>query len=604
MKAYLQGQIVRHPIRESHRRAARIGLALAVMVGAWGCSASGDPGTDSTTHFWMSCEDDSECGGGTCICGRCTRACEANSECALDDARCVRLAEVLACEVNVRVCVPVDSSEEKQMDDQADASLSDETGSSAPDGQDASASRGGAPSGVGDVDASLELPSAPATSVAIETDVGIESSSVTAPTPTSTSTNDVAPTNAVVPTTNSDPDPSISSASTDDTGLDVSPDMAQAYLAAPWWVWEAPQVLSATGCELSSSAETESVCEAQWSCAERDYDVHCDFSDRWSCSCRRSDLLGLTNFFSYDVWSVSGQAACQAAFDACTDPDAEHCLSSYVRVDPDSSCQWETNCSVLAGEDGLAITRGPLNGYCSDQDGYAFCSCPGSNSDRSFIVQGAEGEELCTLARASCESDQTPTTWHLGECQPLVEIDTTDICWLRRDCPASAPLSTQVTALAATRSNARCVTNDDDSVTCECDNELGGLRWTNFSGEVSLATCESALDVCERVADIEFTGEPVCGGTTGTDYPTGCSRDQGCSQSGTVDGQEFTFETSVSLDCGQTISGDWMCDCQAGPNYLRYRGVWPEDEASVCEQGFAACRAELTTAMPPVPTPP
>lgn len=579
-----------------------MGLALAMMVCALGCSASGDPGTDSTTHFWMSCESDSQCGNGTCICGRCTRECDANSECSVDEARCVRLAEVLACEENVRVCAPAGMSEEKQTVDQADASLSDETVFSAPD---ASTSLGSAASGVASsVDASLELPSAPGTSEATETDVGSESSSVTALTPTSTSTNDVAPTNESSPTTNSAPERSIGSASTDDTGLHVSPEMDQAYLAAPWWMWEKQQVETATGCELSGSAETESVCEAQWSCAERDYDVHCDFSDRWSCSCSRSDMPGLTNSFGYDVWAESGQAACQAAFDACTAPDAEHCVDSYVNVDPDSSCQWQTNCSVFTAEDGPLITRGTLNGYCREQDDYAFCSCPGSNSERSVIVQGAEGEDQCTLARASCEADETPTTWHLGECQPLVEIDTSKICWLRRDCPASAPLSTQVTALAASRFNARCVTNDDGSVTCECDNEFGGLRWTNFSGEVSLATCERAFDVCERVADIEFSGEPDCGGTTGTDYGTDCSRDQWCTQSGTVDGQEFTFETSISLGCGQTISGDWACDCQAGPNYRPYRGVWPEGEANACEQGFAACRAELTTAMPPVPTPP
>lgn len=100
-----------------------MGLALAMMVCALGCSASGDPGTDSTTHFWMSCESDSQCGNGTCICGRCTRECDANSECSVDEARCVRLAEVLACEENVRVCAPAGMSEEKQTVDQADASL-------------------------------------------------------------------------------------------------------------------------------------------------------------------------------------------------------------------------------------------------------------------------------------------------------------------------------------------------------------------------------------------------------------------------------------------------------------------------------------------------
>lgn len=619
MKVYQPRQWISNPVRDAYRRTVRLGLVFVLMtVGVCGCNANGDPGTDSTTHFWKDCTSDSQCSNGACVCGRCSRECEADAECSTFDARCVGIAEVLACEVNVRACVPTDSIARMHPTDLADASVSDEFVTQAPDGADASSALESVASGLSSIDASLEVPRGPVTSDATETATGTESPRGGAPVTTGVPTSET----ALGPGRESANEPaSSSSAATDaakdsnrtltptddhqDMGLDVSPEMAQAYLAAPWWEWEPPpQVLAATSCALSSSSVVGYVVTSEWSCAERNYSVQCtDLGDHWSCICIPSGELPQPE---YDVSGSSGQAACQAAFDACTNPDAEQCSTAVNKVDPAASCEWESTC-VLAGDEGTpSVRRRPTRkGACFEHDNYAFCSCEGPNLIHTYIVRGAVADESCTLARASCESDQAPTKWTVGECQHAVDTDTPNRCTMRRECPASSTLSDQVTALTATTTYAGCSPNGDGSITCGCGHETGGLSWTYASDdEVSVATCMSVFGMCDRVAEIEFSGEPDCRGTTGIDYPSACSREQRCSQSGTVDGQQFAFETPITFACEQTDSGDWTCSCEAGQKDVRDIAISPDGETSVCEQGFSICRAELTFVMPPVPTPP
>jgi hypothetical protein len=85
---------------------AAFGLAWLFACGA----RSEDPGTDSTTQFWMDCDEDRECANSSCICGHCSTFCNDQNEC---DAfargtLCVPSSSIARCELGTaqNICAP------------------------------------------------------------------------------------------------------------------------------------------------------------------------------------------------------------------------------------------------------------------------------------------------------------------------------------------------------------------------------------------------------------------------------------------------------------------------------------------------------------------
>ncbi len=73
----------------SHLCAGFFGAILPLLIPA--CASRSLENSGSSTHFLRECDDSSTCGGGlSCICGRCTDACDEDAECTgLDsDAMC------------------------------------------------------------------------------------------------------------------------------------------------------------------------------------------------------------------------------------------------------------------------------------------------------------------------------------------------------------------------------------------------------------------------------------------------------------------------------------------------------------------------------------
>jgi hypothetical protein len=65
----------------ARRLRALVTLPLFVAVLGGGCATRESRGTDSNTNFLKPCTGDDECGGLTCLCGQCSRTCEANANC-------------------------------------------------------------------------------------------------------------------------------------------------------------------------------------------------------------------------------------------------------------------------------------------------------------------------------------------------------------------------------------------------------------------------------------------------------------------------------------------------------------------------------------------
>lgn len=132
------------------RRCSLALILAATVLADLACGSKVDRGTDGSTHFWMTCSTDAECGSaGECICGHCTTECTRDAQCSDPAARCEVASSRLDCSVDESICVPDEQSPTNARDasvDAADASVEVTIGS------------------LDDSDASVEATSGPATS--------------------------------------------------------------------------------------------------------------------------------------------------------------------------------------------------------------------------------------------------------------------------------------------------------------------------------------------------------------------------------------------------------------------------------------------------------
>lgn len=100
--------------RVSHERPLVRGLfglvALCCALLA-ACGSQGDPGGDSSTHFWRECNADEQCGSDyRCLCGHCSIACNRAADCTRVDAVCVSAEAELACPLAGNLCAVGEAS--------------------------------------------------------------------------------------------------------------------------------------------------------------------------------------------------------------------------------------------------------------------------------------------------------------------------------------------------------------------------------------------------------------------------------------------------------------------------------------------------------------
>lgn len=576
------------------------GLGLLLLIGVWGCGANVDPGSDSTTHFWRTCAADAECGrGGSCICGRCSLECEFDEQCLAYDARCVPATQALACDMNVHACAPTGLLVVTPAIDVGDASLP-EAVSHVSDDPERSTGATTNDAVTSEPDGIPQLNPAPATTESQgATDSSAAPSSVAADTVASSVVADTAP----VPAPGFDKSPPTG----DYEYEDVSPDLLSAQSVSPWWTWETPHALSASYCSLRRSSLSEDECVAEWACAERDYSVSCkgDGGSSWDCGCYPA---GVTGFLDYKVLDQPLDAACQAAFIACTNtnPEVRVAIFSSGAEQSAHSCEWQTECEVARKSGIPEVDRlYPRTGSCVDQDGYTFCTCEGANLDRAYVVRGVTGTDACPLVQASCDSDRSPTAWEQLECQTTVVTDTPGVCEVRSDCATRGWLSAEVTALTAFTRSTQCAVDEYGRTACHCTSDAGGLNWSSLAGEVDAATCDSGLDMCERATGIEFVEPPDCGEVRSTDYVQSCAREQRCVRPGSFEGQMFTFDTLISTFCSWGSFDEWQCVCVAGETQLgKVQVTSGVDVTTACDEAHAVCQGALSFVAEPAPTPP
>lgn len=94
--------------RVSHERPLVSGLLGLVALGCAllaACGSQGDPGGDSSTHFWRECSADEHCSSDyQCLCGHCSIACNRATDCTGVGAVCVSAETELACPLAGNLC--------------------------------------------------------------------------------------------------------------------------------------------------------------------------------------------------------------------------------------------------------------------------------------------------------------------------------------------------------------------------------------------------------------------------------------------------------------------------------------------------------------------
>lgn len=578
---------------QTQRPAAFRFLQVMLLLAMPACGANVDPGSDSTTHFWITCGTDAECDGDdSCICGRCTRHCSADAQCGARNNECVATAAALACDMDEFVCAP--TSLRADMVVEVDASIpteSDEdSGVQTSPATDQSASSASEPAPT-DAEGAAPVPQA-ADDEAASDEAAAEPNDDSVPLPP----NDDSAQPAAPVTTSEQGSPSELPISP----MIPSPLSAYASMSTAWSTWTgSPSVPS--DCVQASALNGDQLCDIEWKCGDDDYLVSCASNEPgdWECMGYWDiDLDQLRrNYVTLSLQASNGESACLTASSALMTPGADQqCVANYrspETVDEGYTCQWEEACSTQVNSATLTMA-GARSGRCLAAGDSYVCQCDGLGLNRSYIIAAPPGNGPCALARATCETDETPTTWTETDCtSDSSPLTGTESCRLERTCPITAPLSEQVLTFSQVRDEVSC--EDDGNVrSCRCEGDVGSIDWSE-APQVGAESCASDLEVCERAGDITFPAVPECSQFSNNETDSTCSSKWQCTTTGMLDGRELDFTQVAEVECeGDSENGTWLCTCAT--DYAEVVNV-VEDSLSgsnACDLEFQKCQTALS----------
>lgn len=562
-----------------------VAVALMVSIGLGACGANGDPGTDSTTHFWGTCDTNEDCGsGGDCICGRCTSACDDDDECSIGDAQCVNSSLVLECEQATQICVP-ESVLLAGAFLFADASVPGATT------HDASVLPNSDSSG-NDVEAGTTAPTSAAATHTTNERSDMPTGERTDVTATSFDGTDVTASVDDGFQTTFESTSAAGMPSNDGETTSVAPPLLTDYTTAGslWSSWRGDRLQADTGCQVVAFVAEANSCSYAVGCNEHSYQVACnEFGGLWDCGCSYPEMTSLAGLTYFGTSAADSSTACEATFQACTTPAEKYdCTVTPISTEStEYSCQWQQRCTIGVGGSDAEVSDGNYTGHCTAGDGFSLCSCEGPNWDRTYVIEEVASSQACDVARQACRTAPDPVTWEKPSCVDDVRVEG-DQCEVERSCPLVAELSSQVTALSKLRSSSWC-TLDGANQLCSCENENGRLHWVTPPGGTE--ECLSALDVCQRSSEIEFEGGPLCRSTSGMDELDACSRKERCVSSGTFDDELMTFIMDIEVGCSRSNDADdWSCSCTAGSRNVTATRNGSVNVADACSQQLSDCR--------------
>lgn len=571
-------------------------LHLMLLLAVSACGASIDPGSDSTTHFWITCSTDAECSGdNTCICGRCTEHCTSDAQCSARNVECMAATSALSCDLGELVCAPTNFRVEATVSGDVDASTPAES-----DADSGSAVSLTDDSSVGN-ETERERSEAGGASLipqGANDDTTTSTSADTAPNDDSAQ--------PAAPETNAE------QASPSETQASSLPFPLSAYasMSTAWSTWTgSPGVPS--DCRPMSTLSDDQLCQIQWTCDDNDYLVSCmaNEPDEWECLGYWDidvDLLR-TNYLTLRLQSSNSESACLAASSAYMSPRADQqCVVNYrspETVDEGYACQWEEECSTQVNSTTLTMA-GSRHGRCFAAGDDYVCQCDGVGMNRSYIIAALDDKDACALARATCETDETPTNWIEADCtSDSTPFTGNESCRLERTCPITAPVSERVSAFSLLRDEVSC--DDDGNVrACRCEGDLGSMNWSE-APQVDSESCNDALDVCERAGDITFPGVPECTAYFNDETDRTCSRKWQCRATGMLNQRELEFTEVVEVSCEDDPAGEsWLCTCNAGTSETTAVVEDSLGGSDACDQEFTQCQAKLNFLRQARPTAP
>lgn len=583
------------------RRAQWAALAFGFVF--LSCSADPGAGNDSTTHFWETCGADAECGSHEqCICGRCTKACEADDNCIGADLQCVGSLPALECDPPHKVCAPTSALKVPE-DQELDASLVDASPSASVTPETK------ADAGISTTGAVASETTAEISDVSTPVREASSQDASAAAVPMTASTDEVSSffdqSSTREPTSSPELSSEVSVGETDALAPLPTPEEKYATWGTPWWMWDGAKPEPVTGCELTRSSVDESECTARWECAEHTYDVACSkgTGDGWGCGCSYPGMPGTQGYFFSSVYTADPTTACQVGLAACTTIETEReCVNQPPEyIDDYYSCEWERLCTIVTESPDIVASDSGRGGHCIDDDGFSLCWCDGPNVSRTYVVHDAIGEAACDALHGVCDADLQPQTWQQPDCVDDVQRPG-ETCQIQRTCPLLGELPGDITALSQLRALSQCSVNQDGELECFCNTDFGELKWLE-TRPAGTERCLDALDMCQHSEDIVFDSEPVCGGAHGETKVDDCWRSIPCTTTGTYQGVELKFTTGMQLGCSQPArGGPWDCYCNAGKHssFAEFDGP---TELDVCAQYEPTCLPQVEFGLPVVDVP-
>lgn len=265
-------------------------------------------------------------------------------------------------------------------------------------------------------------------------------------------------------------------------------------------------------------------------------------------------------------------------------PDPATCEETYRSTSRDW-CELQLECNEQH-----------LYAYCSSDGSDAhYCECGGNFGYQSYQFEGLDSTDPCQTVLDVCTSGEELTFDGEPQCVTDYQSASNASCDLGIQCTQSAQLGEGVSATLSEYQSAYCSDNGGNWY-CQCSQGGGYATFDYQNPPGGLDTCNSALGLCDSVADAVPEGPVECERTYQSANDQWCDAQIQCTQDAVIGDLTIGVHAEIWTNCEQTSDTSWACSCNAGNDSVSFE-VESEDGWETCNVAAEMC-PELVTPTP------